>query len=421
MKVTRLFVKHVKGVKEFEVINPPAFLKLSGKNGAGKSTVLESINYAVGGKGVIDDIPLRSGEETGQIILETEDLVICRNFSADGKTSLKVKGKEGGSFIQRDLDAMFSTLCIDPLEFTRMTPAKQIEIIRGYLPGEVIEDLKKMDERIKGLEEDRVFKHRVLQDMPDHQELPEKVDPVNTSDLANRLVEIQGNIRAVESLEGAVNRDGHGVIDVQRRIDQLELQLVGLKTELDSKQAAKDSREKELEKARKLPMDTSEIQEKLDSAEEVNLMAADYDGKAADMVRREMVQGEYDGLTNMIGEARTQRIATIEASSEFMPVKGLVIKDGALWVGDTPFKQLSSGEKLSVSTRIAVNTDPRLKIILVKSGECLDAGNLNTLKEIAAEKDFQLWVEQINTDEDSLVMEDGTLVDNKAPRFERER
>lgn len=124
MKVTKIKIKNLFGIKEYETDGKS--LELSGKNGVGKSSVIDSIRYALTNKSGRQYI-VRKGESEGEIIVETDTgLSIdrkARTNMADYKSvkqnGLEVKSPE--SFL-RDI---FTPLQLNPVEFMNMDSKHQ--------------------------------------------------------------------------------------------------------------------------------------------------------------------------------------------------------------------------------------------------------------------------------------------------------
>ncbi len=73
MKIIGLKVENIKKVKAVEITPAEPIIKLSGDNGAGKSSILDSIAYAIGGKRLIPDDPIRKGEDTAPTPEDTNE------------------------------------------------------------------------------------------------------------------------------------------------------------------------------------------------------------------------------------------------------------------------------------------------------------------------------------------------------------
>jgi len=77
------------------------------------------------------------------------------------------------------------------------------------------------------------------------------------------------------------------------------------------------------------------------------------------------------------------------------PIEGLGLNDsGVTWNG-LPFEQASTAIRTRVSVAIGAALNPRLKVLLIRNGNDLDAKNLQLLADFAEEQALQIWVEKI--------------------------
>lgn len=98
-------------------------------------------------------------------------------------------------------------------------------------------------------------------------------------------------------------------------------------------------------------------------------------------------------------------------SAAKFPIEGLGLDDETVMFQGRPFSQLSSGERLRVSTAIAMAMNPKLKVLFVRDGSLLDNAGMEAITTMAKEKDYQLWIER--TEEGKTVgiyIEDGEVV-----------
>ena len=134
MKIIRLESENVKRLKAVEITPEGNMVVIGGENAAGKTSVLDSIMYAIGGKSCVPGEPIRRGEESAIITVELDDLIITRSFTATG-SYLKVANQDGASFKspQTMLDKLVGKLSFDPLEFLRFKPQEQHEMLRSLV------------------------------------------------------------------------------------------------------------------------------------------------------------------------------------------------------------------------------------------------------------------------------------------------
>jgi len=143
MKVSKIKIKNLFGIKEYETDGKS--LEILGKNGVGKTSVIDAIRLALTNKSDRDYI-VRNGETEGEIILETDnDIKIDRKIrtnQADYK-SVKRNGAEVGS-PETFLKDIFTTLQLSPVEFLSMDKKKQNAIVLDMI--EYDWDLNKIKE-----------------------------------------------------------------------------------------------------------------------------------------------------------------------------------------------------------------------------------------------------------------------------------
>jgi hypothetical protein len=113
---------------------------IGGKNGAGKSSVLDSIEWTLAGDPSAK-MPVRRGQERSRTVIEIgepgkpPELVVKRVFTAAGGTSLVVTNADGAKQMspQGILDKLQGRLTFDPLAFARQKPQQQAETMRALV------------------------------------------------------------------------------------------------------------------------------------------------------------------------------------------------------------------------------------------------------------------------------------------------
>ena len=124
MKISKISIKNLFGITEKELDGNS--VELVGKNGAGKSSVIDAIRLALTNSSN-RDYKVRKGETEGEIIIETDTgLNIARKIrtnKADYK-SIKQAGKEVNS-PESFLKDIFTSLQLNPVEFLAMSKNDQ--------------------------------------------------------------------------------------------------------------------------------------------------------------------------------------------------------------------------------------------------------------------------------------------------------
>jgi len=130
-KIIKLTAENVKRLKAVEITPDGGCVVIGGNNAQGKTSVLDSIAMALGGKTNIPGKPIRDGQEKASVIVETDQLVVTRVFTSGG-SRVEIKNKDGLKFSspQSILDALVGSIAFDPLEFSRKPAKEQLETLR---------------------------------------------------------------------------------------------------------------------------------------------------------------------------------------------------------------------------------------------------------------------------------------------------
>jgi hypothetical protein len=126
-------VKRLKAVRiEPDPENP--VVVLTGKNRQGKSSVIEAIFYALGGKDAIPSKPLRQGETEGFSKVDLGEYTVIRRFT-EHNSYLEVKNKDGfaAPSPQTFLSSRLGGMAANPLEFLRLKSDQQVKALQGLI------------------------------------------------------------------------------------------------------------------------------------------------------------------------------------------------------------------------------------------------------------------------------------------------
>ena len=164
MKIIGLQSQNIKRLKavNLSLDDKGNLIIISGKNAQGKSSLLDSIWMALGGKKAIPDKPIREGEETAEISIDVQgeklSFTVKRLFTKKG-SELSITNKDGKHYSnpQEMLNHLIGNLTFDPLEFTRLATKKQVSQLMD-LTGLNFDEL---DLEVKAMREDRTTLGRI--------------------------------------------------------------------------------------------------------------------------------------------------------------------------------------------------------------------------------------------------------------------
>lgn len=401
MKVTKLINSNYKNARRVEIV-PDADGKLviiEGNNGAGKSSVLDSIAAALGG---VDSKntpkPIRDGQSSAEIIVETEDLTVTRRFTPSGST-LSVMSKDGAKFSkgQAKLDELVGKLSLDPFAFTQLDDKKQLAQLLDLV--DLPFDPAQLDAERKAVFDERTAVNRDVKELAAqlqaYGDTPEGLPKSEVS-----VAELLGEYRAGQSYNEGLRRAQEFIWSRQEDIARLEEQLAKAKSELTEALANVDPN------AKIINLDA--IQARIDGAEETNRQVRKAQERAALAERHTATADRAAQLTAKIDKIDTDK-ADMLASATF-PVPGLGFDENGVTYQGVPFKQASTAEQIRVSMGMAIALNPKLRIIRIADGSLLDQNSLALVEEMATKHDYQVWLECVGEGrEGAFTIVDGEL------------
>lgn len=132
MRVTKIKIKNLFGIKEYEASGRD--LELSGKNGTGKTSVIDAIRYALTNKSDREYI-VREGETEGEILIETDTGLSINRKARTAQTDYKSVKQNGLTVPSPEtfLKDIITPLQLSPIEFMQMDKKSQNAIILNMI------------------------------------------------------------------------------------------------------------------------------------------------------------------------------------------------------------------------------------------------------------------------------------------------
>lgn len=382
---------------------PEGLTVIGGDNGAGKSSCLDALAFAVGGAKYRPSNPKREGA-VGDTTLHV-DLSNGITVERKGKNlSLTVTDREGARHGQELLDAFISNIAIDLPKFYNASSKDKAHMILDTLGIEeklaelARREKEKYDTRtVVGREADR--KQKAAEDMPWHEDAPE--EPVSVADLIKQQQEIlsRNGIRA----EHKRNLESYKakVADIDSRVKAL----LGEKDELldkinDVQCAVSNDGEEE---------STAELEAQIANFEETNRKVTANAERTRRLEEADALSDQRDALTKEIEEVRAERLALLKDAD--FPLDGLSVNDaGELVYNGQPWDCMSGSQQLIVSCAIASRVNPSCRFVLMDKLEQLDLDTLKEFDDWLKTQDLQCIATRVSTGgECSLIIEDGEV------------
>ena len=128
MKITKLKIRNLFGIREYDGTGKD--VELTGKKGAGKTSIIDAIKYALTNKSGREYI-ITQGEKEGEVLIETDSgLRINRKVRTEKADYKSIKqGEEKDEKTESFLREIFTELQLNPVEFAAMDSKEQNRII----------------------------------------------------------------------------------------------------------------------------------------------------------------------------------------------------------------------------------------------------------------------------------------------------
>ena len=411
MKIIKLKSENVMRLNAVEIEPKTDVVIVGGNNEQGKTSVLDSILLALGGRKAKIKDPLKHGAKKGKIKIEIDGtgLMVTRTFTEKGGGALTVKAKDGVVYSspQTMLDKISGELTFDPLAWIGMDDAKQLKVIKE-LTGVSFEEEDKL---IKEVYDSRTEANKKLKNLktqrdaiPDVGDVPDnEMSVVALMDELSRRRGINGHIRILKEQTVEVEAKGEAEIE---QIHKLEQEIERCKENLKNLRARSAKIDEELSKVEH--EDEAEIEEMIRSADKINNSIRQKKEKTELSARISKGEGIIAGMTDRINQL--EQVKTDKLSNAKMPIEHLTFDESGVFYKGIPFTQVSSAEKLRVSVAMGIAMNPELKVLLIRDGSLLDKTNLKLIQDMAFDSGHQIWIERVSTGEEcSIIIEDGNI------------
>jgi hypothetical protein len=408
---------------------------LTGKNRQGKTSILDAIWMALGGKEHIPDIPIRQGEKRAEIFLDLGDFSVTRKITPGGE-SLEVKGKDGIPMPspQKFLNGCLAGLAHNPLEFMRLKPGDQVRALQKMLniqldrpeieriAGSWTRTIKGddpmllIDHAIKGIFDERTGVNReikrldgVIESIKIPWEMAD-IQPVSIVDLVAERTVLTTQKQANDAIRGQAEKMNTGLESVREKIlqkdskiESLELEILTLKRDRGVLiQGLSELQEKYFEEADRvdglIDPDFSGIDQRISEADQHNEQANRISGLKIALQKagedREKALADTEKLSGQIGDLNAYKLHLIGQTT--LPFPGLGFENGQVTYAGLPLEQASGREQIEISCAICLAQHPKIGILTIDRGWSeLDESGKTALRECALKAGAQVWVTQV--------------------------
>jgi len=406
-------VSDYKGVRQIDLSPSGSLVVIAGGNGAGKSSFIDAITELFDPKGSkLTPKPIRDGADEARAEYTDEELQlrISRRWTKNGTAgTLQVEALDGAKYSKPSevVASLLGGAIFDPVAFLNLDEKKQRDALLAKV--ELPFDLDTLSREKAGAEQRRLEAGREVKRLEGALASLSKpaVDaPAEEIASAEILAELDAARLAQRNAEAAQQMYDSLAAEYDRLTRQIEALIA-------EREQIGDQQEGALRRLNALPapVDTEPIQERLRNLDAVNQAVRDrkaYERTAADLAAAQHLHAGAQVALDAIEKTKRDGLAKAE-----FPVAGLSVDEDGVTFDGVPFGQVNSAMRRRVAFAIATAGDPKLKLVIVKDGDLLDADSFAAIREVADERGYTVLVER-DRDESRQIgftVRDGALAD----------
>ncbi len=406
VKISSLEIENIKRVKAI-TLNPTenGLTVLGGRNGQGKTSVLDSIAWALGGNKFAPSSPKREGSTIPPHLKVTlsNGLIVERS----GKnSSLKVIDPNGNRGGQALLDSFISQFAIDLPRFLNSNNKEKANTLLQIIGvGDELFKLEKEEETVYNnrfaVGQIEKQKRGFVKEMPEYEGVPE--EPISASE----LIKSQQSILAKN---GENQRKRQLSEQYYRELQMAQVEYDRAKARLEEAQENAFTASKSAENL--VDESTAELERQIAEIDDINRKVRANLDKEKVKEEADHYKQEYDTLTTKIEDIRKRKYDLLNNAQ--LPLEGLSIEKGELTYNGYKWDNMSGSEQLRVATAIIRKLNPNCGFVLIDKLEQMDRETLEDFGKWLEKEGLQAIATRVSSgDECSIIIEDGYSV-NKA-------
>ena len=400
VKISSFEIENIKRVKA--VAYEPTqngLTVIGGRNGQGKTSVLDAIAWALGGDRFAPSAPYREGSTLPPHLKVQLSNGITVERSGKN-SSLKVIDTEGNKGGQALLNKFIESFALNLPKFMNASNKEKADtLLRVIGVGDKLYELEDKEARLYnerhavGRIKDQKLKF--AKEMPDYADAPKEL--VSAADLIKQQQEIlarngenerkRQNLKTIEARYAAAEQE-------LRRAEEAYQKL---KADLT---IARQSAENLVDES------TAELERSIAEVEEINRkVRANLDKDKAESDAA-MFSEQYDALSRDIEGVRAEKYNLLNSAE--LPLEGLSVENRELTYKGYEWDSMSGSEQLRVAAAIIRKLNPECGFVLLDKLEQMDADTLREFSAWLENEGLQAIATRVsNGDECSIIIEDG--------------
>ena len=414
MKINKLEIENVKRIKAVKIEPTKDGLTIiGGKNNQGKTSVLDSIAWALGG----ERFRPSQAQREGSVIPPNLKVVMDNGLIVErkGKNSdLKVTDPSGKKAGQQLLNEFIEQLALDLPRFMSANGKEKANTLLHIIGVDAkLADLEKQETELfnsrQALGRIADQKEKYAKEQPYFQDAPDT--PVSASELIHRQQEILAKNGENQRLRANL----HWLEQERQQINDQLSDLLRKQAEIEEKlRVAKLSAEDLHDES------TAELEQNISDIEEINLkVRANLDKDKAEEDAKHY-RKQYQNMTVAIENIRSEKAALLHSTE--LPLPGLSVADGELIYNGAKWDCMSGSDQLKVATAIVRKLNPKCGFVLLDKLEQMDLDTLQDFGQWLEAEGLQAIATRVSTgNECSVIISDGYVEGQEQPLREEKK
>lgn len=405
VKISEFQLENVKRIKAVQCEpTQNGITVIGGKNNQGKTSVLDSIAWALGG----DRFRPSQTQREGSIIPPYIKIKLSNGIIVErqGKnSSLKVIDPSGNKGGQQLLNEFIESFALNLPKFMEANAKEKADILLRIIGvGDKLFELEKEENEIynsrHAIGQIAAQKQKYADEMAHYDGVPD--DLLSASDLIQEQQAIL--------LRNAENKKK------RERLSELREQKQRLQQALE--ECEKELKIAELSAAELEDRSTAELEENIQKIDEINVKIRSNLDKERAEEEAHRYQEQYNELSKKLENIRSEKKKLLESAD--LPLSGLSVEDGEITLNGMKWDNMSGSDQLKAATAIIRRLNPKCGFVLMDKLEQMDLDTLCDFGHWLEREGLQVIATRVSTgDECSIVIEDGYSVpaEPAAPKF----
>lgn len=414
VKITSFEAENVKRVKAVELKpSENGLTVIGGRNGQGKTSVLDAIAWALGGNRYKPSNAKREESTTDpRLRVELSNGIIVERKGAN--SALKVTDPSGHKSGQNLLDSFLEQLALDLPKFLNASDKEKAETLLKIIGiGDELETLEQQEQTLYNqrttLGQFARQKRGAAEDMAYYPDAP--TETISASDLIKEQQDILAR-------NGENQRKRLHVQKIEQQCKDLSTQLAHLRQEQETltkrieditcqyNTARYDYDQAQKSIAELADESTAEIEAKLQEIDAINTKVRTNAARENALAEADELDSQYKDMSEQIEAIRNKRISLLNGAD--LPLPGLSVEQGKLTFNNQLWDCMSGSEQLRVATAIVRALKPSCGFVLVDKLEQFDSQTLAEFGTWAQSEGLQVIGTRVGSDDAcQIVIEDG--------------